>query len=437
MIGDEVLLADSDAEKAVIGSILLKPQAIDECGDLCGADFGDAELGDAFDALRRIDQVGFLRKWSTGQTILGMAQAGAPPSVANAEYARKMMDAAGSGGLCSYHGGIVLRFARMRRLRSLLLNGIDKLGERHSDPLEVAQRLEAELGLLGARGATAVRSFETIAAEVIESLRRRLDAPTKTGAGLGITRVDQAVGGMHGGELVVLAARTGQGKTALAMQAALHNAVRGGRVLFVSLEMRDAELVTRVLCGESGVNGRRLRAGTFDDADIGDLDAARQQLGPVPVSVYDPPSATVERVNAVARLEHARGPLALVVVDYLQLLRPADLRQKRHEQVGHFSASLKALAKEINAPVLALAQLNREADGDAPRLAHLRESGSIEQDADAVLAIAKGGDDEATLYVLKHRHGETGEIPLRWIGAETRFVEPAEEDHFTDWNRGH
>jgi replicative DNA helicase len=127
--------------------------------------------------------------------------------------------------------------------------------------------------------------------------------------------------------------------------------------------------------------------------------------------------------------------VSLVIVDYLQLIRARDHGVKRHEQIGEQTAALKGLAKEMECPVLCLAQLNREADGQEPKLSHLRESGSIEQDADMVLAIDRAdGSDEANLLVLKHRAGEVGKIPLKWDGPGTRFVDP--DDCFANFNNG-
>lgn len=260
-----------------------------------------------------------------------------------------------------------------------------------------------------------------MAADVVADLATgTCDRPTMSG----FEALDSSAGGWMSGELVILAARPGVGKTTFAMQVAAHNAARERRVLFVSLEMRDRELVARMLSGDPGVDSRRLRAGRLGTADIDKLRAAADDIRDLPVRVWAPPSATLARIRGVAKREVAFGGLSLLVVDYIGLIRPAagDTKRPRFEQVGEVSAGLKSLAKELDVPVLALCQLNREADGTEPRLSNLRDSGSIEQDADVVLFLHR--ETTATkLIVAKHRHGETGSVALRFDGSTTRFSE--------------
>ena len=240
------------------------------------------------------------------------------------------------------------------------------------------------------------------------------------------------------GELGILAARPAMGKTALAMQKALHNARQGRRVLFVSLEMRNRELARRLLCQEAELDSRLLRGRRVDAAARARLQAAHEELAGLPIRLWDPASATLAEIRGVARHMRATGGLYLLIVDYLGLIKPSadSKRLQRHEQVQQTSAGLKELAKELCIPVLALCQLNREADGEEPRLSHLRESGAIEQDADMVLLLhhpereqSKSGNQKkriAYLIIGKHRHGETGRIKLQWHPSETRFSTFAE-----------
>lgn len=243
----------------------------------------------------------------------------------------------------------------------------------------------------------------------------------------GIVSVDQLVGGFKAGELIVLAARPGQGKSALAMQIALNVAAHEQGVLFVSLEMTAKELMRRVLSADCHIDGRIWRNNSYTSDDVQDIRDAAEGYGDMPLRIWEPrkrSEATTARVANVAALERARfGTLGLIVVDYLQLIEPRDRRIQRHEQVGEMTSALKGLAHDVGAPVLVLAQLNRAADKtDAPQLSHLRESGSIEQDADIVLMI-HNDDDESQLIVGKHRHGSTGKLSLRFNRRETRFEE--------------
>jgi replicative DNA helicase len=168
------------------------------------------------------------------------------------------------------------------------------------------------------------------------------------------------------------------------------------------------------------------------------LDEAQRELAELPLRIWAPPSATLADIRARCRHEKALRGLSLLVVDYIGLIRVPDLaKRQRHEQVAAVSGGLKQLAKELQIPILSLAQLNREADGEEPRLSHLRESGAIEQDSDAVLFLyhpeqaksrtgesVRGDSSEAYVIVAKHRHCETGRVRLRWFPHETRFECP-------------
>lgn len=438
----ELLLPDSDSERSVIGSILLKPSLIDECHELSGLEFVDAELGATFDVLRKLRDVGFLNDATSPAEILTALQFyGAPESIANPTECKRLMGDSVGGVYAKFYAGKVKRAATLRRHVEIIADWQRAISETATDPRDIAKRVEAELAALGATATSPVRSFADIGRDVIQRLTEGLDKPScEAMVGSGLPSVDGLVGGLHGGELIVLAARPGQGKTALALQAALHNARRGRRVLVVSLEMQDRELIQRVLCGESGVNGRLIRTHTYERADVDDMQAALGQDEGTPLFVCDPPRAKIEDIRAIARVEHSRAPLGLLVVDYLQLISASDPKRQRYEAIGHQSASLKALAKELGVPILCLAQLGRELDKQErdPRLSDLRESGNIEADADMVLALQIGESGGATLFVLKQRHGETGKLNLRWNGAATRFEEDGPEpcEELQQWSEG-
>jgi replicative DNA helicase len=194
--------------------------------------------------------------------------------------------------------------------------------------------------------------------------------------------------------------------------------------------MRDAELVRRILCSRADTDSRDLRSGTLDKRQRESLVGAMLSLDGLPLRVWSPASASLAEIRAVARHEKATAGLGLLVVDYVGVVRPDDRRLPRYEQVSQISSGLKALAKELETPIIALAQLNREADGNEPKLSHLRESGSIEQDADVVLLVhhpqttgVSRGDGIRTAHVIvaKHRHGETGRVSLFWDPRATRF----------------
>jgi replicative DNA helicase len=229
------------------------------------------------------------------------------------------------------------------------------------------------------------------------------------------------------GELVILAARPGVGKTTLGMQIALHNARKSRPTLFASLEMTADELASRLASGLTGINIRKLRGASISAPQIEQITAVGDDLLQSPLRIWSPPSTTLQRLRAVAKCEAGGYGLSLLVVDYLGLIKATDGRKPRYEQVGEISAGLKALAKELSIPVLALCQLNREADGELPRLSHLRDSGSIEQDADVVMFIHRT-PDACKLIVAKHRHGMTDEYTVKFNPSESRFEDLSAAD---------
>ena len=215
-------------------------------------------------------------------------------------------------------------------------------------------------------------------------------------------------------------------------------------VLFVSLEMSGIELADRLLCSVAEINSHRLRTGTLSQEDRMKLIAKASEISDSPMFVDDSPTRTVTEIAANARrIKKRHGKLGLIVVDYLQLIEPDNPKDPRQEQVAKIARRLKILSRELKAPVLCLAQLNRQtetAGGNIPRLSHLRESGAIEQDADVVMFVHREeyylhGDEKkdhlgkAQIIVAKQRNGPIGDINLHWFKDFTRFKNAAPERH--------
>ena len=248
---------------------------------------------------------------------------------------------------------------------------------------------------------------------------------------------------MRAGTVTILAARPGGGKSALAMQVAMHNAGRGRPVLFASCEMRSQELALRVMAGRSGVDFGRAVDGTTDDSDVANLAAAAESLESMPVRIVTA-AADIDRLCSLIRLEHARGRCQLAVVDYLQLLKPSrdDARSDRHLQVAGMTRRLKLLANDTGVALLVLSQLSRAADGEEPRLSHLRESGSIEQDADNVWMLHRPDQYGAEIKFIaaKLRNGRPFSDALTFDGPRFQFIEPEQSadrvDSFDAFNGG-
>jgi len=259
-----------------------------------------------------------------------------------------------------------------------------------------------------------------------------------TGVSSGFKDLDNLTWGFQRSEMIVLAARPAMGKTSLALNIAESAALpkRGEPVatLIFSLEMSAAQLALRMLCSRARVNLTRLREGFLakDKDDNNHLVAVADEFSKAPIFIDDSSHLSIMELRAKARRLYARLKLGLVIVDYLQLLSPTDSQAPREQQVAEASRGLKALAKELDVPVIVLSQLNRssEKENRAPRLADLRESGSIEQDADVVLMLARPKDadekfqvaaDSAELIVAKQRNGPVGELKLTFLRDITRF----------------
>jgi replicative DNA helicase len=268
-----------------------------------------------------------------------------------------------------------------------------------------------------------------------------------TGLPTGFTEFDRMTSGLHPAEMIVIAARPSMGKTALAMNIAEHVAIDAGKPVAVfSLEMSSQQLVQRLLCSRAKVNLQRVRNGFLSERDFPNLTTAASRLATAKLFIDDTPGLTIAELRAKSRRLAASHQIELLVIDYLQLLRSTSRRAQDNRQIeiSEISAGIKSLAKELKIPVIVIAQLNRQPDtrakeGGRPRLSDLRESGSIEQDADVVGLLVRSEyyetDDEvkqekageADLIIAKQRNGPTGDVALTFLKEFTRFENRARE----------
>lgn len=280
-----------------------------------------------------------------------------------------------------------------------------------------------------------IRGFLPIKDTLAESFDR-IDELHKKGAGLrgiptGFTSLDNTLSGMQKANLLILAARPGQGKTALVINIAQHIAVKEKIPVGVfSLEMSKEELVDRLLVSQADVDAWRLKTGRLSEDDFTKLSEAMGQLADAPIFIDDTPGISITEMRSKARRLQLEHNIGLIIVDYLQLVDPGRRYDNRVQEVSIVSQSLKNLARELHIPVLSASQLSRAVEhrGEKrPQLADLRESGAIEQDADVVMFIYRP-DSEITspniptkLLIAKHRNGPTGEIDLLFRGDRIRF----------------
>lgn len=269
--------------------------------------------------------------------------------------------------------------------------------------------------------------------KIIDDWDEALKQGKPSGLSTGFGCIDRILGPMRPGQMIVIAARPGVGKTSLATCIAENLAIRRGLpVGFISLEMSHQELLARIVAGLAGVDKSRLDSGTASQGDLVSLSGAMDRARNAPIHIVDRPGQTVGKIAATARrLVHGLG-LRLLVIDYLGLIRPDNAKQRRYELVTDTSNALKVLAKELAIPVIVLSQLNREADKEdsPPRLIHLRDSGAIEQDADAVILLhtqdgSHSPEVMVELNIAKNRSGPVGSARLRFNRTLTRFEESA------------
>ena len=256
-----------------------------------------------------------------------------------------------------------------------------------------------------------------------------------TGVPTGFAELDYKTAGLHGSELILIAARPAMGKTAFALNIATNAAVRANvPVAVFSLEMSKEQMVNRILCSEAMVDSNKVRTGKLEEDDWAKLAGAIGPLSEAEIYIDDTPGINVTEIRAKCRKLKLEKNIGMVVIDYLQLVQGSNKRNgSREQEISEISRSLKILAKELNVPVIALSQLSRAAEqrpDHRPMLSDLRESGAIEQDADIVTFLYRDDyynkdsekKDIAEVIIAKHRGGSTGTVELLWLGSYTKFV---------------
>jgi replicative DNA helicase len=349
-------------------------------------------------------------------------------------YLGELWDAAPTAANAEYYARIVRDKALVRNLihasTEILRDSYDQIMPA-DELLEAAERKVLDIAQMGITGQTyTLEQALSEAYDRIDAIHQRGEHSI-SGLPTGFIDLDEMTAGLQNSELIIVAARPSVGKTALAVNMVRHIAVEENRpVFFVSLEQSRIELAERLLCCQARVNSHRLRTHPSAE-DMQKLIEASGHLRNAKVFIDDTPGQSMLRVAANARRLKLRHGIKAVFVDYLQLIEPENRRDSRQEQVAGISRRLKFLARELQIPVVAMAQVNRSSEDrqdHKPRLADLRESGSIEQDADTVLLLHRPemyepGQQEGTVEVIigKQRNGPTGEITLTYLKQFMRF----------------
>ncbi|MCA9196060.1 MAG: replicative DNA helicase [Planctomycetales bacterium] len=440
-----------EAEMAVLGSILLRPDVCDEVVMILRPDdFYDEAHKILFTQMLKMHDAG--KKIDVTLLVDEMKRSGDIDRIGGLSYLAEIGNSVATAAHAEHYAHIVRQDSTCRALINSSTEILKEAYESEDDATALLSRAEQRIFSILERGnSTAVHDMRSMLHSAMERIDARLKGEHLAGGvETGFVEFDNMTGGLHGSELVILAARPSMGKTALAMNIAENVVLRERQpVLFISLEMAAIELADRMLCSVAEVNGSRLRNGTISNEDRKRLVETAAEMSDAPLYVDDSPSRTVSEIAAAARrIKRREGNIGLIVIDYLQLIEPDNSSDPRQEQVAKMARRLKGMAREIDVPVLCLAQLNRQAEAskeNRPRLSHLRESGAIEQDADVVMFVHReeyyrSGDEreqfagQAEIIIAKQRNGPIGEVELVWRKEFTRFANPAPQ-HYDEFER--
>ncbi|PIE54852.1 MAG: replicative DNA helicase [Dethiosulfovibrio peptidovorans] len=436
---DRIPPQNLEAERAVMGSCLMDREVLIQISEfLTAEDFRDSNYQIAFEVLldmlredRPVDSLTFLEE---------LSRRGLSQRLGGQAFIVAVMDSVPTTANAEYHAKIVRDKAVLRRLISAG-TAIARMG--YSEDRELDELLEeAERAIFEVSRQRNEVNFKMVA-DVLGPTFHQIEVQfhnpeqTVTGVMSGFDDLDRLSGGLQVGSLNILAARPSMGKTALALNIARNVAVRGKLpVLIFSLEMGADQLVQRLLGAEARVNLQDLRTGAFAREDWEKLTSAAGELTKAPLYIDDSSMLTTTEMRARCRRFKAKhSSLGLIVVDYLQLMSLARRIESKQQEVAEISRGLKAIARELDVPVLALSQLSRAVESRTdkrPQLSDLRDSGAIEQDADLVALLYREAyyakdvppdqqDDSAVLHIAKHRNGPTGEVHLMFLRQHTRF----------------
>ncbi|HET9493331.1 MAG TPA: replicative DNA helicase [Chloroflexia bacterium] len=427
---------DLQAEEAALGSLLLDRDAIIKVAPfLRPEDFYREAHGWIYAAVLDL----YARREPPDLVTLAseLERAGRLEPIGGHSYLVSLVNRTPTAVHIEYYAHIVERTAVLRRLISAG-GEIAALG--YSEDKETAIVLDkAEQILFSISQRTSTKDFASIE-QVLNEYYDRIEAiqhapGTVVGVTTGFHDMDEATGGLQKSDLIIIAARPGVGKTSWVLNAAHNAALKGSRVGVFSLEMSREQLVQRLLAIETGVDSQRLRLGYLNDEEWQHVSDAIGRLAQLPIFIDDSAGLTIHEIRSKSRRLEAEVGVDMLIVDYLQLMQGSARRDSnRVQEVSEISRGLKVLARELNIPVIACAQLSRAVESrtnHVPMLSDLRESGSIEQDADIVMFIHReemyNPETEkkgiAELHIAKHRNGPLTTIPLRFFNRTTKFAD--------------
>ena len=424
-----------EAEQSVIGSMIMDREAILVASEiLTGEDFYQNQYGIIFDAMVELCNEGKPVDLITLQDRL--KEKDLPPDISSMEYIRDLMDVVPTSANVKYYANIVSEKAMLRRLikTSEEIANTCYLDKQSTE--EIMEETEKKIfQLLQRRTSGEFVPIQQIVLNAVSNIERA--SKTKgsvTGLPTGFVDLDYKTSGFQNSDLILIAARPSMGKTAFTLNIAQYMAVKKNiTVAIFSLEMSKEQLVNRLLASESRVDSQTLRTGHLKDEDWTKLVEGADIIGRSHLIIDDTPGISVAEMRSKCRKYKLEQNLGIIFIDYLQLMGGSGRSDSRQQEISEISRSLKALARELNVPVVALSQLSRAVEqrtDHRPILSDLRESGAIEQDADVVMFIYR--DDYynkdttkpgvAEIIIAKQRNGPIGTVELVWLAKYTQFV---------------
>lgn len=424
-----------EAEHSVIGSMMMDREAIEQATEIVKAeDFYDKTMGVYFTALTELYSEGVEADLVTVQNRLRLKQL--PEEMCSLEYLSNLLDSVPSSANVRSYARIVREKARLRRFIKVSEEITQSAYLNKEDADDLFQNAEKELfSIFQEQKHNDITPIGEVVVHAIQNIEAAYrNKGTVTGIATGFLDLDYKTAGLQPSDLVLIAARPSMGKTAFVLNLADYIAVKHQvPTAIFSLEMNAVSLVNRLLAMHSRVDAQKIRTGNLEDNDWNEIVTSARVLGQAKLMIDDTPGISVQELRSKCRKMKLESDLKLVIIDYLQLMSGGKRSESRQQEVSEISRSLKALAREINCPVIALSQLSREVekrDDKRPILSDLRDSGAIEQDADVVMFLyrdeyyhkdsKKPGITE--VIIGKQRQGPIGTVELGWEANLTRFV---------------
>ena len=443
-VKDRIPPHNDDAERAVIGAMLIDEAAISIALQfLHPEDFYSPRHRRIFDAILSLFNKGARADLLTLNDEL--ERTGKLEEAGGADYIAGLTHAVPSSANTEYYAQIVQNCSLRRNLIRIAGDAGAKAYDETLQPRLLLEETQQHLFLANdPRKLFQYKKSENVARNVVKYIEEIFKTkPEYTGIPTGFAALDRMTAGFQPAELIVIGARPGVGKTAMALSMAANMSIRMGRgVAFFSLEMSDHSLMMRLISAEAQIDHQRLRTGHFPRSDFKKILDAADEISEARLFIEDMPRQTMLNIQSMARMLRQQEKVDIIFIDYIGLIASDNNQIPRWEQISQVSRSLKGLARELSIPIVALSQLRRDAETKKPTLADIRESGSIEQDADLVMFLNRDRElgktqeeqlksepgQKVELIVAKNRNGQTGKVELNFLKYFTKFV-PFQDVH--------